>query len=70
MNGAYKGIQGSPKLTLQSDQTSQTASGSEQAHTLTKLPFRLAISPREFCMLKAAYHGIGTQQDQAITCKK
>ena len=70
MDGASKGIQGSPKLTQQSVQTSQATSSLEQAPTLTKLPFGLAISPKEFCMLKAAYHSIAIQRDRAFTCKK
>ena len=70
MDGAGKGIQGSLKLTQQSVQTSQAVSGLEQAPTLTKLPFGLAISQKEFCMLKAAYHSIATQLDGTITHKE
>ena len=70
MDGASKGIQGSLKLTQQLVQTSQATGSLEQAPTLAKLPFGLAISPEEFCMLKAAYHSIATRWDRAITHKK
>ena len=70
MSKASKDTQGSPKLTQQSVQTLQAASGLEQPPTLTRLPFGLAISPEEFCMLKAAYHSIATRQDRAITHKE
>ena len=69
LDGASKGIQGSPKLTQQLVQTSQATNSSEQAPTLTKLPFSLAISPKEFCMLKAAYHSVATRRDRAIRLK-
>ena len=70
MDGASKGIHGSLKLTQQSVQTLQATGSSEQAPTLTKLPFGLAISPKEFSMLKVAYHSIATQWDRAVTRKK
>ena len=70
MSKASKDTQGSPKLTQQSVQTSEAASSSEQAPTLTRLPFGLAISPEEFHMLKSTYHSIVTQQDGAITHKE
>ena len=70
MDGASKGIQGPQNLTQQLVQTSQAASSSEQAPTLTNLLFDLAISTKEFCMLEAAYRSIATPRDRIITRKK
>ena len=60
MDEARKDIQGSSKLTHQSVLTLQMTGDMEQAPTLSKLPFGLAISPKEFCILEAAYHSIVT----------
>ena len=70
MDEARKDIQGSSKSTQQSVQTSQAASDMEQTPTLFKLPFGLAISPKEFCILEAAYYNMATQQDRAINYRK
>ena len=58
MDEAKKAIQSSFKLTQQSAQTSQMTGDTEQVPTLFKLPFGLAISPKEFCILDAAYHSM------------
>ena len=70
MDEARKDIQGSSKLTQQSVQTSQITGDTKQAPTLSKFPFSLAISPKEFCMLEAACHSIATRSDRAIKHKK
>ena len=70
MGKASKGSQSSSKLTQQSVQTLQTVDDSKQILPFPKLLFGLAVSPKEFCMLKATYHSIVTQQDGAITCKE
>ena len=70
MGKASKGTQSSSESTQQSAQTSQTVDDSKQILPFPKLPFGLTISPKEFCMLKAIYHSIVTQQDGAITCKE
>ena len=70
MSKASKGTQSSFELTQQSGKTLQTVDDSKQNPPFPKLPFGLAISPKEFCMLKAAYHNIATQQDRAIICKE
>ena len=53
-----KVIQGSSKLTQQSVQTSQMTSSLERAPSLSKFPFGVAISPKEFSILEAAYHSV------------
>ena len=67
MGKASKGTQSSSKLTQQSVQTLQTFDDSKQILPFLKLLFGLAVSPKEFRMLKATYHSIVTQQDGAIT---
>ena len=70
MGKANKGTQSSSKLTQQSVQISQTVDDSKQIVPFPKLPFGLAISPKEFHRLKATYHSIVTQQDGATTHKE
>ena len=70
MGKASKGTQSSSESTQQSVQTLQTVDDSKQILPFPKLPFGLAISPKEFHMLKATYHSIVTQQDGAITHKE
>ena len=70
MSKASKGTQSSSESTQQSVQTLQTVVNSKQILPFPKLLFGLAISPKEFCMLKAIYHSIVTRQDGAITCKE
>ena len=65
MGKVSKGTQSSSKSTQQSVQTSQTVGNSKQILPFPKLPFGLAVSSKEFCMLKAIYHSIVTQQDGA-----
>ena len=65
MGKASKGTQSSSELTQQSVQTSQTVDDQKQILPFPKLLFGLAISPKEFCMLKAIYHSIVIQQDGA-----
>ena len=66
MGKASKGTQSSSKLTQQPVRTLQTVDDSKQKILpFPKLPFGLAISPKEFHMLKAIYHSIVTQQDGA-----
>ena len=54
MDEARKDMQGPPKLTQQLVQTSPMTGNMEQAPTVSKLPFSLPISPKEFCILEAA----------------
>ena len=70
MGKASKGTQSSSESTQQSVQKSQTVDDSKQILPFPKLPFGLAISPKEFRMLKATYHSIVTQQDGATTHKE
>ena len=70
MGKASKGTQSSSESTQQSNHTLQTVDESKPAPPFPKLLFGLAVSPKEFCMLKAIYHSIVTQQDGAITHKK
>ena len=70
MDGANKDIQGSSKLTSQLVETSQAAGNLEQAPTLPRLPFRLSISPREFCVLENAYYDIASWQNKTIEHRK
>ena len=70
MDGASKDIQGLSKFTSQWVETSQTAGNSEWVPTLLKLPFRLSISPKEFCILEDAYYDIASQQNKTIECQK
>ena len=65
MDKASKGTQSSSELTQQSVQTSWTVDDSKQILPFPKLPFGLAVSPKELHMLKAIYHSIVAQQDGA-----
>ena len=67
---ASKGTQSSFKLTQPSVQTSQTVGDSKQILPFPKLPFGLAVSPKEFRMLRVTYHSIVTEQDGAMTRKE
>ena len=58
MGKASKGTQSSSELTQQSVQILQTVDDSKQILPFPKLPFGLAVSPKEFHMLKATYHSI------------
>ena len=69
-DGANKDIEGSSKLTLQLVKTSQAAGDLEWVPTLPKLPFRLSISPKEFCILENAYYDIASQQNKTIEHRK
>ena len=62
MGKASKGTQSSSESTQQSVQISQTVDDTKQILHLPKLPFGLAISPKELHMLKAIYHSIVIQQ--------
>ena len=64
MGKANKGTQSSSKLTQQLVQISQTVHNTKQILHLPKLPFGLAISPKELRMLKAMYHSIVAQQSE------
>ena len=64
MGKASKGTQSSSESKLQSVWISQTVNNTKQILHLPKLPFGLAISPKELCMLKAIYHSIVTQQSE------
>ena len=70
MGKASKGTQSSSELAQQSVWILQTVDDSKQILPFPKLPFGLAVSPKEFCMLKATYHSIVTQQDGATICKE
>ena len=70
MGKASKGTQSSSELMQQSVQTLQTVDDSKQILPFPKLPFGLAISPKEFRMLKVTYHSIVTQQYGTITHKE
>ena len=70
MGKTSKGTQSSFESTQQSVQMSQTVGDLKQILPFPKLPFGLAISPKEFRMLKATCHSIVTQHDGAITCKE
>ena len=70
MGKASKGTQSSSKPTQQSVWISQTVDDSKQILHFPKFSFGLAVSPKEFRMLKATFHSIVTQQDGAITCKE
>ena len=65
MGKASKGTQSSSKSTQQSVWISQTVSDTKQILHFPKLPFGLAISPKELRMLKAIYHSIIIQQGGA-----
>ena len=65
MDKASKGTQSPSELIQQSVQMSQTVDDSKQILPFPKLPFGLAISPKELPMLKAIYHSIVAQQDGA-----
>ena len=66
INGANKDIQGSSKLIPQWVEISQATDNSEWVPTLPKLPFRLSISPEEFCVMENAYYDIACQQNKTI----
>ena len=70
MNKAGKDIQGTSESTQQSVQTSQAADNPKQAPTFPNLPFGLAVSPKEFRALEAAYHSATVQQDRTDKRKK
>ena len=65
MDKSSKGTQSSSELIQQSVRISQTADDTKQILHFSKLPFGLAISPKELCTLKAIYHSIVAQQDGA-----
>ena len=65
MGKASEGTQSSSELTQQSVQTLQMVDDSKQILPFPKLPFGLAISPKELHMLRAIYYSIVTQQDGA-----
>ena len=65
MGKASKGTQSSSESTQQSIWVSQTVDDTKQILHFPKLPFGLAISPKELCMLKAIYHSIVAQQGGA-----
>ena len=65
MGKASKGTQSSSESTQKSVWILQTVDDSKQILLFPKLPFGLAISPKEFCMLKAIYHSIVAQQNGA-----
>ena len=60
MGKASKGTQSSSESTQQSVQISQTADDTKQILHFPKLPFGLAISPKELCTLKTIYYSIVT----------
>ena len=60
MDGANKDVEGSSKLTSQLVKTSQAAGDLEWVPTLSKLPFGLSISPKEFHILENAYYNIAS----------
>ena len=70
MDGANKDIQGSSKLTSQWVETLQAAGNSEWVPTLPKLPFRLSISPKEFCKLEDAYYDEASRQNKTTEHQK
>ena len=59
---ASKGTQSSSESTQQSVWISQTVDDRKQVLLFPKLPFDLAISPKELRMLKVMYYTIATQQ--------
>ena len=64
MGKANKDTQSSSELTQQSVRISQTVYNTKRILHLPKLPFGLAISPKELHMLKAIYHSIVAQQSE------
>ena len=65
MGKASKSTQSSSESTQQSVQISQTVDDSKQILLFPKLPFGLAISPKELHMLRTIYYSIVIQQDGA-----
>ena len=65
MGKASKGNQSSSELIQQSVQISQIVDDTKEVLPFPKLPFGLAVSPKELCTLKAIYHSLVAQQDGA-----
>ena len=65
MGKTRKGTQSSSESTQQPVQISQTVDDTKRVLHFPKLPFGLAVSPKELRMLKVIYHSIVTQQDGA-----
>ena len=65
MDKVIKGTLSSSELTQQLVWISQTVDDTKQILHFPKLPFGLAISPKELCTLKAIYHSIVAQQGGA-----
>ena len=64
MSKASKGTQSSSESTQQLVRISQTVDDTKQVLLFPKLPFGLAISPNEPCMLKAIYYSMVAQQSK------
>ena len=64
MGKANKGTQSSSESTQQLIRISQIAADTKQVLLFPKLPFGLAISPKEFCMLKAIYYSMVARQSK------
>ena len=62
MGKASKGTQSSSESTQQLVQISQTVDNTKQALLFPKLPFGLAISPKELRTLKVMYYSIVARQ--------
>ena len=62
MSKANKDTQSSSESTQQSVQISQIVDATKQVLPFPKLPFGLAITPSEFCTLKAIYYNMITRQ--------
>ena len=65
MGKTRKGTQSSSESTQQSVRVSQTVNDTKRVLPFPKLPFGVAVSPKELHTLKAIYHSIVTQQDGA-----